>query len=294
MDVVLLVLSFVKKNKMFRENLDCFPVILVLILNYTCHHANMFLFTRSKNSLLNYIIFKGSFLSFLQQKLLLMDVDIHYIDWQLFFVMYMLLIVICEDNLAQLMNVKITGKIILKIIIIFFKLQLFLWLFPKEWDFRFIKDTPVRWAWFIFKPTCCSRLRTPLPWEHAETWCHRTPAWCHQWPRLDSPSPGLRRTSQRWRASPTEKWLRQTPAPQECRPPTREKVIWGPMFGHFRRGNMIHRVFTLNSPRPHPRLGSPGHFQRRTVWKIQFHFQCESEIWSHRTCCEWLWMQKLF
>lgn len=62
---------------MFRENLDCFPVILVLILNYTCHHANMFLFTRSKNNLLNYIIFKGSFLSFLQQKLLLMDVDIY-------------------------------------------------------------------------------------------------------------------------------------------------------------------------------------------------------------------------
>lgn len=30
--------------------------------------------------------------------------------------MYMLLIVICEDNLAQLMNVKITWKIILKII----------------------------------------------------------------------------------------------------------------------------------------------------------------------------------
>lgn len=95
----------------------------------------MFLFTRSKNSLLNYIIFKGSFLSFLQQKLLLMDVDIHYIDWQLFFVMYMLLIVICEDNLAQLMNVKITGKIILKIIIIFLNYSYFFGYFRKNETF---------------------------------------------------------------------------------------------------------------------------------------------------------------
>lgn len=77
MDVVLLVLSFVKKNKMLRENLDWFPVILVLILNYTCHHANIFLFTCSKNSLLKYIIFKGSFLSFLQRKLRSMAVFHH-------------------------------------------------------------------------------------------------------------------------------------------------------------------------------------------------------------------------
>lgn len=46
MDVVLLVLSFVKKNKMFRENLDCFPVILVLILNYTSSRKHVPVYTQ--------------------------------------------------------------------------------------------------------------------------------------------------------------------------------------------------------------------------------------------------------
>lgn len=162
-----------------------------------------------------------------------------------------------------------------------------------RWYYPFLKDTPVTRARVIRKPTCCSRLRTPPPWEHAETWCHQTPAWCRRWPRLDSPSPARRRTLQKWRAWPTERWPRRTPAPREYPPPSKENTTRGSTVWHFWRENLIHRVLALNSPRPHPHSGSPGHFQMHTVWKIQFRFQCESEIWSHRTCCGWLEMQKL-
>lgn len=112
----------------------------------------------------------------------------------------------------------------------------------------------------IFNPTCCSRLRTPLPWEYAETWCHQKLAWCHQWLRLDSPSPGLRQTLQKWKASPTEKWLRQTLAPQEYRPPTNEKSnlrMNDPMVLYFRRKNRFYFELTtttssLRKPRTFP------------------------------------------
>lgn len=72
----------------------------------------------------------------------------------------------------------------------------------------------------LLTPTCCNKPRILLLWEHAETWCDQTPAWCRRSPCSGSPSPGLRRTWQRQRAWPTERWPQQTPGPPECPQPS--------------------------------------------------------------------------
>lgn len=72
------------------------------------------------------------------------------------------------------------------------------------------------------------------------------------------------------------------------------KTSWVSKLLSETKQSLFSHVLSIDSPRPRPHSEIPGHFQRHTGWKIQFHSQCESVIWRNRTCCEWLKFPKWF
>lgn len=138
----------------------------------------------------------------------------------------------------------------------------------------------------VVDPTCCNKPRTLLLWEHAATWCDQTLAWCRRLPCLGSPSPGLRRTWQRQRAWPTERWPQQTLGWLECPQPSGEDKKEQSEEHWTRTFSSTPAAKALNSPQPHPRSEIPEHFLKHTEWKSPFRSPHEFAISRHHTCYE--------